>query len=153
MLKHLLESGHAFVRPDRILSDLEPGLAVQVLPGAVHSIAAHTAHMAWWQRQKIQDIETQAKARVRVSGEEFPQYIALEDWETVRQDFLDGLERLQSLCDHPEVLNRLYLERDTTVTDALLDIALHNAYHLGQIVLLRRLMGVWPPAGYDPEAW
>jgi len=150
-LKHLLESGNAFVRPDQILSDLEPELAVRTLSGAVHSVAAHTAHMAWWQRQVIQDLETRAKTRVRVPGEEFPQNIALEDWETVRQDFLNGLERLKSFCDDPEVLERPYLERGGTVLETLLDFALHNAYHLGQIVLMRRLMGVWPPAGYDPE--
>ena len=28
---------------------------------------------------------------------------------------------------------------------ALEVLALHNSYHLGQIVLLRRILGAWPP--------
>ena len=31
--------------------------------------------------------------------------------------------------------------------DALVHVAHHNAYHLGQIVSLRQAMGLWPPAG------
>ncbi len=151
-IKHLLESGNAFVRPDRLLSDLEPRLAVQILEGSVHTIAAHVAHLAWWQRQVIQDIETKAVKRTRLEGNEFPDEIKLEDWEPVRADFLHGLERLQAFCDDPATLERQYLDRDT-VAVTLLDFAVHNAYHLGQIVLMRRQLGAWPPAGYDAETW
>jgi hypothetical protein len=34
----------------------------------------------------------------------------------------------------------------TLLREALL-LADHNAYHLGQLVMLRRLLGEWPPAG------
>ena len=34
-----------------------------------------------------------------------------------------------------------------TTRDALVHVAHHNAYHLGQIVSLRQAMGLWPPAG------
>ena len=32
-----------------------------------------------------------------------------------------------------------------TIGDALMHLAQHNAYHLGQIVMLRQMLGVWPP--------
>ena len=28
------------------------------------------------------------------------------------------------------------------------NIASHNSYHLGEIVLIRRLFSAWPPGGY-----
>jgi uncharacterized damage-inducible protein DinB len=34
-------------------------------------------------------------------------------------------------------------EGQTTLREALL-VADHNAYHLGQLVMLRRLLGAWP---------
>jgi hypothetical protein len=34
-----------------------------------------------------------------------------------------------------------------TVGFALLDTAMHNGHHLGQITLLRQLIGAWPPEG------
>ena len=33
------------------------------------------------------------------------------------------------------------------VRDALIHMATHNSHHLGQIVTLRQLMGLWPPRG------
>ncbi len=30
--------------------------------------------------------------------------------------------------------------------EQLENLAAHNAYHFGRIVLLRRLLGIWPPA-------
>lgn len=32
-----------------------------------------------------------------------------------------------------------------TVHDALTHIAVHNAHHLGQVVVLRQMLGRWPP--------
>jgi hypothetical protein len=32
-----------------------------------------------------------------------------------------------------------------TVLEQLENLAAHNAYHLGRIVLLRQLLGAWPP--------
>ena len=31
--------------------------------------------------------------------------------------------------------------------DAAEFLAVHSAYHLGRVVLLRQLLGAWPPAG------
>ncbi len=32
-----------------------------------------------------------------------------------------------------------------TVRDALVHVAQHNSHHLGQVILLRQLMALWPP--------
>ncbi len=37
-------------------------------------------------------------------------------------------------------------ERQHTVLQQTLILTDHNAYHLGQLVSLRRLLGAWPPA-------
>jgi uncharacterized damage-inducible protein DinB len=37
--------------------------------------------------------------------------------------------------------------RGETVQDVLWQIATHNSYHTGQVALLRRAFGAWPPAG------
>jgi uncharacterized damage-inducible protein DinB len=36
--------------------------------------------------------------------------------------------------------------RTMTVREQLENLAAHNAYHFGRIVLLRQLLGAWPPA-------
>jgi uncharacterized damage-inducible protein DinB len=145
-IKSLLESGESLAKPHHILANLEPALAVTVPTGAVHSIASHVAHMAWWVRQALHHIQTQAAEWQRIEGDEFPLEIAAEDWEGIRQDFFEQLSAFQAICDDEDLLERSYVSGQATVADTLLDYTLHHAYHFGQIVLLRRILGVWTPA-------
>ena len=34
-----------------------------------------------------------------------------------------------------------------TVREQMENMAVHNGYHFGRIVLMRQVFGVWPPAG------
>lgn len=140
-IKNKLSSGHAFNTAQSILENLEPAVAVHIPENAVHSIAGHVAHMAWWQRQVLQDIKL--GKRQRQSTDEFPSTVSQGEWEGVKQDFLDGLEELKQCCENPILLETPYLTTTESIAEALLDFAIHNAYHLGQIVLLRRLQGAW----------
>ncbi len=142
-VKRMLSSGHAFLSAEKILANLEPEIAVQIPQNAIRGIAGHVAHLAWWQNQMLQDIAL--GQRQRQSGEEFPNTVALEAWEAVKADFLAGLEQLKKHCDDPELLQKTYIHTSETIAEALLDFALHNAYHLGQVVLLRRVQGAWSP--------
>jgi uncharacterized damage-inducible protein DinB len=144
-IKHLLESGHAFANPQHILADISPEQAVFVPEGALHSIASHTAHMAWWLRQALFLIETSATKWQRIEGEEFPLELAAKDWEGIRADFFASLEKFKALSDNESLLEQGYVSGKNTVLYVMLDFALHNAYHLGQIVLLKRLQGIWKP--------
>lgn len=140
-IKHKLGSGHAFNTAESILANLEEDVAVRIPENAVHSIAGHVAHMAWWQRQVLLDI--QLGKRQRQSTDEFLSTVPQEEWQAVKQDFLSGLEELKQHCENQNLIQQTYIHTNETIAEALLDFAIHNAYHLGQIVLLRRLQGVW----------
>jgi uncharacterized damage-inducible protein DinB len=32
-----------------------------------------------------------------------------------------------------------------TVGEALVHVSTHNSYHLGQVIVLRQMLGAWPP--------
>jgi uncharacterized damage-inducible protein DinB len=154
MISDLFDGNTAFVRPDRLLSDLAPAIAVTVPPYATHSIASHVAHIAWWQRQVLYRVANPDNPQTRIAGDEFPASVTLEEWPGVLEDFLTGLKELQVLCESSETLTQNYGKHpDHPVYKTMLHFALHNAYHLGQVVLLRRIQNAWPPAGYDPETW
>ena len=144
-LKGLLEGGHAFAKPQHILANLSGELATTIPAGALHCIAGHVAHMAWWQRQALHHIQTKATEWQRLEGDEFPLEIAALEWDAIRRDFFQSLEAFQALCDDDDGLERGYVSGKNSVAYVLVDHALHNGYHLGQIVLLRRLLGVWTP--------
>ena len=41
----------------------------------------------------------------------------------------------------------------TTYAEEIGSIADHNAYHLGQVVTVRRLLGIWPPSDLTEADW
>jgi hypothetical protein len=66
-------------------------------------------------------------------------------WNDSVQRFREDLGAMQALVNSPET--DLYVripwgEGQTILREALL-IADHNAYHLGQLITLRRLLGIW----------
>ena len=66
-------------------------------------------------------------------------------WQKSLKQFRADLEAMQALVEDPatDLFARIpHGEGQTVLREALL-VADHNAYHLGQLVLLRRLLGAW----------
>jgi hypothetical protein len=143
----LLRGGGEFNPPERILSDLTEEEAVAVPPGAPHSVSQIVAHLHWAQDGLL----------AHLRGENWPHPAHLDDtfapippgsWRPLVASFLAGIEACREMA--LEAAETTSPDReDTSVPYDLAENALHNAYHLGQIVLLRRIQGLWPPAGGD----
>jgi hypothetical protein len=64
-------------------------------------------------------------------------------WERTLRAFRADLRRMQKLIERVDLFARIpHGSGQTYLREALL-LADHNAYHLGQLVLLRRLLGIW----------
>jgi hypothetical protein len=71
--------------------------------------------------------------------------VAVDDWEKSIQAFTADLVQMKALVDDPSAdLFKPFAHGSgqTLLREALL-VADHNAYHLGQLVILRRLLGTW----------
>lgn len=68
-----------------------------------------------------------------------------EAWEQSVAAFAADLASVQSLVDDPatDLLRPMAHTPGHTVLREVLLVADHNAYHLGQLVVLRRLLGAW----------
>ena len=67
-------------------------------------------------------------------------------WQKSIASFKKDLKAMQKLVEDPKSDLHAKIPHGTGQTifrEALL-VADHNAYHLGQLVLLRRLLGAWP---------
>ena len=81
------------------------------------------------------------------ASEGWPEVTA-ESFDAWRSRFLDGLARARELAhNRPASLKRLSDRPGDTQERVLNELGVHHAHHLGQIVLLRRLAGLWPPPG------
>jgi uncharacterized damage-inducible protein DinB len=147
------ESAHA--APAHILEGLPDELAHRAVAGAPHTIYQELWHLAFWQQMTLDwtsGIETPYPAK---PTDPFPSsaQTALESWPELCRRFLNGAEQAASAASDNA---RLQITvrcpsrpgnpvRLMTVEDQLISLAAHNAYHFGRIVLLRQLLGSWPP--------
>ena len=147
------ESAHA--APAHILEALSEELVHRALPGAPHTIYQELWHLAFWQQITLDWIAGVETAYPNKTSEPFPteDQAAGEPWPELCQRFLDASRQAARIALQPAELTRSIRcpsrpgqpVRVMSVQDQLLSLAAHNAYHLGRIVLLRQLLGAWPP--------
>ena len=117
--------------------------------------------MNYWMDYELRRIRGQKPEYPEHAAESWPASFAPSseaEWrETVKQ-FSGLIEEYAALArSTPEELGRqiepMHLvdkEHASTLSAVLWQMVVHNSYHTGQIVLLRRALGAWPPrAGGD----
>jgi hypothetical protein len=63
----------------------------------------------------------------------------------LRAELLASYDELLAIAAEPGKLEAMIFDNRNAGFVAA-SHACHNSYHLGQIVMLRRLLGIWPPA-------
>ena len=70
-----------------------------------------------------------------------------QDWDKTIEVFLRELDELIAIVENPKT--DLYAPipwgGDHTILREILIIADHNAYHVGELAIMRQAMGTWPP--------
>ncbi len=142
--------------PSHILEALTEEQVHSRIPGVSHTLYEELWHMTFWQQVSlgwISNVEIPFPGTPN-NGFPTPAEIAAEPWLRLHQRFFETLGAAGEVADlSPAVLDRLVNcpsrpgqpTRVMSIRDQLISLAAHNAYHLGRIVLLRQLMGSWPP--------
>jgi uncharacterized damage-inducible protein DinB len=149
-MRELLTDTLAHIPPARALEHLTPREAECRVPGTNHSIAEIVAHLTFWMQWFCERCDGVAAPMAATAADGWPA-IEPDSWPAVHDEFLRTLERVTALADGRRLDTPLAPTIEFpplaayTTRDALVHMAVHNAHHLGQIVVLRQLMGVWPP--------
>ncbi len=154
-LEQLLVGQVAHSAPNRVLDCIDSELAHRKTSGAPHSIYEEVWHLAFWQQislEWVKGVETPCPEHASVG---FPtaEQIATEPWPSVKKRFLAGTDAAAALTHDRAALERKIVcpsppghpARTMTAREQLENLAAHNAYHLGRVVLLRQLNNAWPP--------
>jgi len=148
-LLHLLKGGGAHVKFDEILSGIPAKLRGQKPAGMPHSPWMLLEHMrlAQWDilefSRSPQHVSPDFPAGYWPRTEAPPSSAA---WNKSVRNFRKDLKAMQALVANPrtDLFARIpWGDGQTILREALL-VADHNAYHLGQLVDVRRLLGAWP---------
>jgi hypothetical protein len=147
-LLDLLQGGNAHVKFEEVVKDFPQQLRGQKAQGQPHTPWRLLEHMriAQW------DIVEFSRNPKHVSPEWPDGYWPQNDapssaaaWEKSVKQFRSDLKTMQDLVADrkTDLYARLpWGEGQTVLREALL-VADHNAYHLGELLMLRRLLGAW----------
>ncbi len=112
-----------------------------------HSIWKILNHLIYWQNFLLQILNGEnptspLHAEDSWPGQDSPE--SEDEWTTAVETFLTGIRTAESAALANLEQQALF---DTSHSRAELFgmLITHNSYHLGQIVLLRRLLASWPP--------
>jgi len=149
------QGNSAHTPPAHILENLSEEMAHRRIAGAPQNIYAEVWHAAYWQQVMLDRVHGRGTPSPEHNAMSFPNETAVlaETWADLCARFLRGVEesaamasadegKLQSVVLCPAPSNPA---RQMTVREQLESFAAHNAYHLGRVVLMRQLMGSWPP--------
>jgi uncharacterized damage-inducible protein DinB len=160
-LTELLRGKGAHVDPIACVEDISADIAVRQVVGFPHSIGQLIFHMNYWMNYDLRRVRGQRPRYPEHNAESFPQTPTPRDatqWDQLRRDFSRLLDEHATLakCSRAELdqeiesMHESHKERASTLEAILWQTVGHNSYHVGQIALIRRMLGVWPPkAGGD----
>lgn len=155
-LSELVYGKGAHVDPVACVEGISAELAARTVAGYPHSIWQLVEHMNYWMDYDLRTIAGENPTYPDHASESWPEppgSARAEQWRALAERFSQLLKRLTVLAESDSaMLTRVVIkaepsnsQRQCTVHRALWEIVTHNSYHIGQIALLRRQAGAWPP--------
>jgi len=155
-LRELVYGKGAHVDPVACIEDICAELAARRFPGYPHSIWQIVMHMSYWMDHDLANVRGEYPPYPDHAIESWPDHpdpASEPQWHAARKRFAELLAQLSALAESDSsTLERVVEDvgvantpRRATVRTRLWQIAAHNSYHTGQIALLRRQAGAWPP--------
>jgi uncharacterized damage-inducible protein DinB len=162
-LIELLRGKGAHVDPIACMEDISAELASQQVNGFPHSIGQLVFHMNYWMDYELRRMRWETPKYPEHNAESFAvsSLVDAEEWERQKKNLARLLQEFAVLAKSlPEELQKqveiVQQQRDTqlagTVEAVLWQTVSHNSYHVGQIAMLRRALGAWPPPG-GGDSW
>jgi hypothetical protein len=146
---YLLDGGGAHAKFDEVVADIPPKLLGQKPAGLPHSLWMLLEHLRIAQRDILEFSRNPKHASPKWPDGYWPKTEALPSpaaWNAGVKQFRQDLKAMQDLVKDPktDLFAKIpWGDGQTVLREALL-LADHNAYHLGQMLDVRRLLGAWP---------
>lgn len=157
-LTELLRGKGAHADPIACVEDISAEVAARRVEGFPHSIGELVFHMNFWMSYDLRRARGEKPKYPDHNAESFPTAPAptdAADWDRLRRDFAWFLAEHARLAESSaaelerkvEAMHERHNELAGTLEAMLWQTAVHNSYHVGQIAMIRRVLGLWPPTG------
>ena len=147
-LVKLLDFKEAHVDFDRAVTGIPARMRGQLPRGTEHSLWQLVEHLRIAQADILEFCRTAKYKEKKWPDDYWPQTPAprrAADWNTAIAGYRRDRKALQRLAANPKIDLLAAIPHGTgqTYLREILLVADHNAYHIGQIVALRRRLGIW----------
>jgi uncharacterized damage-inducible protein DinB len=148
----------AHANPVACVEDVSVELAQKTIDNFPHSIWQLVSHMNYWMDYEIKRIANEAPPYPNHAASSWPTEAAPpseKHWSDANSKFSALLQKLSTLAQSPpDVLAREvkathpgHTKIASSLQAVLWQMLVHNSYHTGQIAVIRRCLGAWPPRG------
>lgn len=149
-LARMLVWGDAHATFETAVAGLHADLRGVVPEGAAHSAWQLLEHLRLTQRDILEFCRNPAYQEPRWPDDYWPDSAAPPGdnaWDASITAFLRDRDELVKMAEDPTVdlFGTIPHGTGQTYLRELLLVADHSAYHIGALILLRRLLGAWPP--------
>lgn len=154
-LARALTADSAHTPPAHILEKLGETIAHRVVTGAPHTIYEELWHITYWQQMTLDWTSGVPTPSPVTNDLSFPDagQIQAEPWDQLCTRFFEGNRLAAITASDEDRLGKLVAcpsppgqpLRTMSIREQLESLAAHNAYHFGRVVLLRQMLGAWPP--------
>jgi hypothetical protein len=145
---YLLDGGGAHAKFDETIAGIPPNLRGQKPTGLPHSLWMLLEHLRIAQSDILEFTRNSKHASPKWPEGYWPVMEApsnAAEWNASVKTFRQGLKAMEDLVKNPKTdlfARILWGDGQTILREALL-LADHNAYHLGQMLDVRRVLGAW----------
>jgi uncharacterized damage-inducible protein DinB len=125
------------------------------LPHSIWQLVSHLNYWTDYELRRIRGVNPVYPAHAKESWPMDAAPTSEDEWQKTIALFKQLLAKLAALADSaPDVLAREvpathpdHAKHSSTLLAVLWQTLVHNTYHIGQIAMLRRALGAWPPKG------
>lgn len=129
--------GDDFPPATSILRNVTSETAAALPPGFKYSLLTLVEHTDFWQHIWLNKLLEEPRPDFREDW----RVPDADEWPQIRRNFLERFEiALRFAAETPRVEDA---KREATINKVLTQIAVHNAYHIGQFVLVKRAAREW----------
>jgi DinB superfamily len=107
--------------------------------GGGHSAGQLTYHLLFWNRLNLSRLKGESKSSFTGNNDETFEKFDNKQW----ADTMKGLD--QVMTDLEKLVESADDKKLSEIAPTIANICTHNAYHVGQIVYVRKLQGSWNP--------
>ncbi|TRO55672.1 DinB family protein [Candidatus Bathyarchaeota archaeon] len=112
------------------------------------SIWDHLYHIVFWHDITMQVIEDKEIDWKAIQGTDWPSddaNLTEKGWKDLVASFENHVAQLKRIAEKADLNKLLKGFGNTPLGRGIIIEFQHNSYHIGQIVLLRKISGIWPP--------